>query len=272
MIEILLIVGSLAAISEGVSLVAPRIAIAAASAAIIDAVAFRLRNGAWSFPDGGLLTGLFVAMVLSSHESMFVVGATAAIGVLSKYVLRTRFSNVFNPAALGLVVSFYLFGAEQSWWGALPEPFALAIAVLLITGVYIADRINKMPLVLSFLGSYFLLFTLTAFYVSPRTLTEIFQEPDLQAALFFAFFILTDPPTSPIPYGDQAACGAIVALSSYIVFQTLGAAHYLLSGVLVGNVYEAIRRRYRKGAPIDPVIAYEQESFPAQNAGRLGLT
>ena len=31
-----------------------------------------------------------------------------------------------------------------------------------------------------------------------RRVAEIFRAPDLHAVLFFAFFILTDPPTSPI--------------------------------------------------------------------------
>ena len=52
-----------------------------------------------------------------------------------------------------------------------------------------------MPLVLAFLGSYFLLFTVTAFAGDPGRVSGVFRTPDLQAVLFFAFFILTDPPT-----------------------------------------------------------------------------
>ena len=59
--------------------------------------------------------------------------------------------------------------------------------------------------------------------------------PDLQAVLFFAFFILTDPPTSPVKYPDQIVCGVIVAAASYAVFELVGAAYYLLAGVLVGQ-------------------------------------
>jgi len=67
-------------------------------------------------------------------------------------------------------------------------------------------------------------------------------DPDLHAALFFAFFFLTDPPTSPNRYRDQIICALIVAAAGYLIFERLGAAHYLLSGVLVGNVWEAGRR------------------------------
>ena len=62
--------------------------------------------------------------------------------------------------------------------------------------------------------------------------------------LFFAFFILTDPPTSPVKYRPQLLCGALVAFVSFVVFEWIGAAYYLLAGVLVGNVWEAWRRMH----------------------------
>ena len=70
----------------------------------------------------------------------------------------------------------------------------------------------------------------------------MFRTPDLQATFFFAVFILTDPPTSPVKYGPQVICGAIVAIVSYIVFTWIGAVYYLLAGVLVANVWEAWQR------------------------------
>ena len=55
-----------------------------------------------------------------------------------------------------------------------------------------------------------------------------------------------DPPTSPVKYRDQIVCGAIVATVGYAVFMWVGAAYYLLAGVLVGNVWEAWRRVSRR--------------------------
>ena len=131
---------------------------------------------------------------------------------------------------------------HRAWWGALPELPLTALAVLFATGIFITDRVNKMPLVLVFLGTYYLLFTLTAFLGNPREVSEIFRAPDLHAVLFFAFFILTDPPTSPVKYTDQLICGVIVSVVSYACFELVGAAYYLLAGVLVGNIWEAWRR------------------------------
>jgi Na+-translocating ferredoxin:NAD+ oxidoreductase RnfD subunit len=162
--------------------------------------------------------------------------------VLSKYVLRTRAANVFNPAALAIVVLFPVLHAGQSWWGALPEVPLAAQAALPVTGIFIADRVNKMPLVVAFLLIYYALFTVAAFVADPSWVAEVFRAPDLQAVLYFAFFILTDPPTSPVRYPDQLAFAAIVAIVSFAIFEMSGAVFYLLAGVLAGNAWESWRR------------------------------
>lgn len=239
---VLAILVVLAAPSEGISLVAPGLVSAVTVAGLIDAVIIRRKQGRWEFPDGAILTGLFVAMILSPQQPWYVAACTSAIAIVSKHVFRTRSANVFNPAALGLVATFYVFNTGQNWWGASPGAISLGLVALVATGVFIADRVNKIPLVLSFLGSYFLLFTITAYFANAREFAEIFRPPDLLAAVFFAFFILTDPPTSPVKYADQLVCGVIVAVASYAIFELVGAAYYLLAGVLVGNIWEAWRR------------------------------
>ncbi len=249
LIIVLTILTVLAALGEGVR-VAPGLFSAVAVAVLIDALILRKLRNAWEFPSGALLTGLIVAMVLTPQEPWYVPACTSAVAVLSKYIFRTRTANVFNPAALAIVATFYVFDTGQSWWGALPDIAPIALAVLFATGVFITDRVNKLPLVLAFLGSYYLLFTVTAFLGDPKRVAEIFRTPDLHAVLFFAFFILTDPPTSPVKYPDQLMCGVIVAAASYAVFELVGAAYYLLAGVLVGNVWEAWRRAHSRAGNV----------------------
>jgi enediyne biosynthesis protein E5 len=256
LIIVLAILTALASLGEGIKLVTPGLAGAVAVAAAIDTLILRKNRNAWEFPSGAVLTGLIVAMVLSPQEPWYVAACTSAVAVLSKYAFRIRAVNVFNPAALALVATFYVFDTGQSWWGALPEvaPAAVALAVLFASGGFIADRVNKIPLVLAFLGSYYLLFTVTAFLGDPGGVAEIFRTPDLQAVLFFAFFILTDPPTSPVKYPDQFVCGVIVAAASYAVFELVGAAYYLLAGALVGNVWEAWRRGIQGPATLSRMV------------------
>jgi len=233
---------AIAAPAEGVGRVWPNLTLAVLVAMLIDLPILRVRDGAWEFPSGALLTGLIVAMVLSPEAPWYAAAVASGEGVAAKYIARTRSANIFNPAALGVVCVHYAFGAAESWWGALGGLAPIAVIALVASGVFIADRVNKMPLVLAFLGAYFLLFTVAAFARDPSSVAEIFRAPDAQAALFFAFFILTDPPTSPVRHAEQLVAAVIVAVTSIAVFEGLGAAHYLLAGVLVGNVWEAWRR------------------------------
>jgi len=257
---ILAILIAVALLGQRLKVIGPGLAAAVMAGGLVDLLILRKRNGEWEFPSGAVLTGLFVAMVLSPYEPWYVPACTTAFAIVSKYVVRTRSANVFNPAALALVVAFYVFHTGQSWWGALPELPPPALIVLFATGIFITDRVNKMPLVLSFLGSYYFLFTLTAYLGNPDGVAEVFRTPDLQAVLFFAFLILTDPPTSPVKYPDQIVCGIIVAAVSYAVFEWIGAAYYLLAGVLVGNVWEAWRRVRRVPARLSITMPRGRES------------
>jgi Na+-translocating ferredoxin:NAD+ oxidoreductase RnfD subunit len=232
----------LATPTEGIRRVAPGLVSAVAIAGLMDMLILRKKNDDWEFPSGAVLTALFIVMVLSPIVPWYVAPAASALAVASKYVLRTRSANVFNPAALALVAAFYVFHTPQNWWGSLPEINAAALVVLFATGIFIVERVNKIPLVLVFLGAYFALFSITSFLCDPTKLAEILRAPDLNAVLFVAFFILTDPPTSPVKYGDQVIFAVLVAFASYALFEVVGAAYYLLAGVLVGNVWEAWRR------------------------------
>ncbi len=243
---ILFLLATIAAPGEGLRVVLPGMAAAVLAAGLVDLAALRIRKGEWEFPDGAVLTAMIVTMVLRAQEPWYVTATTSVAAVLSKYLLRSKTANVFNPAALAVVGSYFVFHTGQSWWGALTEVHPATQLVLVAAGLFITDRVNKMPLVLVFLGTYFILFTATSFLRDPRVVAEIYRSPDIEAVLFFAFIILTDPPTSPAKYPDQIICGVLVAVVSYGFFEVFGVVYYLLAGVLVGNVWESWRRVNRR--------------------------
>lgn len=218
------------------------LASAAGAAGLLDTLILRWRKGKWEYPSGAVLTAAIVAMVLRAQEPWYVVTVTSVVGVLSKYLFRLRGANVFNPAALAMIGSYYLFHAGQSWWGAQTDVPGPAKLVMVAMGLYVTNRVNKMPLVLTFLATYFLLFTVTAFVGDALPVAEVFRTPDFEAVLYFAFIILTDPPTSPVKYREQAMCGPLVAAVSYGCFQWTGVVYFLLAGVTAGNLWEAWRR------------------------------
>jgi Na+-translocating ferredoxin:NAD+ oxidoreductase RnfD subunit len=257
-IVVMAILTAVAVIGQSLPLVLPLIGASVGAAMLADLPILRFREGEWVFPDGALLTGLFVALILTPHEPWWVGALTAAVAIVSKYLLRVGRANVFNPAAFALPLSYFLFHTGQSWWGALPELPLPVIVVLLAAGAFITQRVNKVPVVLSFLGAYYLLFTIAAYTGDPRHVSALYRAPDLHMALFFAFFMVTDPPTSPPKHRDQWIYGAIVAGVSFTVFETVGAVYFLFAGLLVANAWEAVRRARVRSARSGRVAPSEE--------------
>jgi Na+-transporting NADH:ubiquinone oxidoreductase subunit NqrB len=156
--------------------------------AAIDLPILRVRDGKWALPSGAILTGLIIGMILSPHEPWHVVAIVSAVGIVSKYAIRTASANVFNPAALALLVAFIAFGAEESWWGALPDLPLIALALVAAGGLYLAAHLNKLPSVIAFLLTYFGAFTMVSFASDPKTIWEVYRTPDLHAVVFLALF------------------------------------------------------------------------------------
>lgn len=231
----------LAAPFDGGLAVLPHILLAAGGACAVDVILTYWESRRWIIPSSALLSGLIVAFILGPEEPWIVVVWVAGFSGVSKHVFANMREHIFNPAALALLVSVPVFSTGQSWWGALadaPGPFVL---VLIVCGAFIADRLNKFGVVLAFLATYFAAFAAASVFEA-ATVAEMFRPPFVQSALFLAFFMLTDPPTSPNRLGDQLIFGLVAALMAF-VSQLVGAGQvYLLLGVLAANVWLAMHR------------------------------
>jgi Na+-translocating ferredoxin:NAD+ oxidoreductase RnfD subunit len=210
--------------------------------AAIDLPIIRVRTGKWSFPSGAILTGLIVGMILSPHEPWHVIAIVSAVAIISKYIVRTASANVFNPAAVGLLVAFFAFGAEESWWGALPDLPLAALGLVAAGGLYLAMRLHKLPSVVAFLLTYYAGFTVASYAGDPAAVWEVYRSPDLHAAVFLTLFMVTDPPTSPPKAREQVIYAVLCATVTVATYLWGGGAYFLLTGVLAGNIWEAWRR------------------------------
>ncbi|MBV9121281.1 MAG: RnfABCDGE type electron transport complex subunit D [Chloroflexi bacterium] len=219
-----------------------RVALAAAAAVGVDLLLKSMRGRA-EFPDSALLTGWIAAMVLSPAVPLGIPILAAAVAVTSKNLLRGKRGHFLNPAAVGLLVIGVLMSTEQSWWGGLGDLPSIGIVAALVSGWFIAERVNKLPTVLAFLGVYIGLLTLGTIVGNPASFADAFREPMTGAAVYFACFMLTDPPTSPARPRDQvwfAVIAAVVSVACLAV--NAGGVYYLLIGLLAANAFEGVRR------------------------------
>lgn len=215
------------------------VAIAVGFAVCLDLIAGYWQKRRRKLPDGAILTGLLVSMVLSPSVPWYVVVSTTGIGLMSKYIFQLRKKPIFNPAAFGLLMALLINSSGQDWWGALPSLPGWCIVFVLVGGAVITRRANKFPQVFAFLGVYLGLFLLMgAFHWGAAG--EIFRVPFINSALFLAFFMVTDPPTSPGKYREQLLFGSVAAIVSVGVNYAFGGLSFLLVGLLSANSLYAL--------------------------------
>jgi Na+-translocating ferredoxin:NAD+ oxidoreductase RnfD subunit len=249
LVLVLLVLAAVTAPAAGSAGAWRAVGIAAAVAVALELALARLRGWGWVLPDGALLSGLLVAMVLSPLVAWWIPAATSALAIAGKHTLRIRRGHVFNPAALALALAALLRLGGQSWWGAVARPQWLVVALLVASGLLVADRVNRFAMVGAFLGTYLGLLAFVALWIDPDLVRETYRPPFVNAGLFFAFFMLDDPPTSPGRPRAQTRYGSVVAVASLVAFLLLHQLAFLPLGVLAGNLWHAWHRlRTSRGA------------------------
>ena len=174
------------------------------------------------WPASALLTGNGVAFVLRvpgtehgdwwSLHGWWIFAGTAAVALLSKYVITFRGRHVFNPSNFGLVLCFLLLGAGRAdpldlWWGPMSVWMGLALAVILVGGLAILTRLRLLEIAVFFWVAFAAGIAVLAasghemtsrWHLGPVTGWEFWRvlvfSPEI---LVFLFFMITDPKTIP---------------------------------------------------------------------------
>ncbi|HUC34302.1 MAG TPA: RnfABCDGE type electron transport complex subunit D, partial [Gaiellaceae bacterium] len=194
------------------------------------------------WPASAMLTGNGVAFVLRvpgtehgdwwSMRGWWIFAGTAAVGLLSKYVVRFRGHHVFNPSNIGLVLCFLALGPEHAepldfWWGPMSAWLGLALAIIVAGGFLILRRLRLLGIAigfwLAFAGSLAVLASsghaMTArWYLGPVedwTLWRILVfSPEV---LVFLFFMITDPKTIPAGRTARRVYGVTIGLVAILL-------------------------------------------------------
>jgi Na+-translocating ferredoxin:NAD+ oxidoreductase RnfD subunit len=215
--------------------------VAVSVAVAVDIICSFLKRRKQILPDGAIITGIIIALILSTTTSWPIVAATSSISILSKHLLIHKNKPIFNPAAFGLLLSILLFQSGQSWWGTFGDFPAWSLVFLLIGGYLLTNRVVKFPQVFSFLGTYFvMLLVMSIFNIGDAS--DALRSPFINATLFFAFFMLTDPPTSPAKVKGQIVFGILTAAMGAVVYALYGGLMYLFIGLLIGNLYHLLKK------------------------------
>ena len=185
-------------------------------------------------PFSAIITGLIIGSVAPINAPILLVVIASMVAVLSKYLIKTKSSNVFNPATLGLLVSLAIFGIGDEWWATSSYNvygLLVSFAPLFIVSAYEARRATSG---LSFVATTFvigLILAKSGNLVPVGYMLNIL----LNINYLFAFVMVADPKTSPNKKSLQIVFGGAIAVIAALL-TIYGIAYPLLISLLIGDL------------------------------------
>lgn len=215
-------------------------------------------------PKSAMITALSLTLLLRSDTvALLACAATAAIA--SKFLLRVGGKHVFNPANFAIVLLILV--SDRAWistgqWGST----AISAFALACCGFLVLTRARRAETTLAFLGSYALLLFCRAFWLGDPLSIPVHQLQN-GALLIFAFFMISDPKTTPNAASARLLYGALVAGAAFVMqfvfYEPYGVMFALFGCAWLVPVLDAVvhGNRYRWNKTISPSSAPRKKEF-----------
>jgi Na+-transporting NADH:ubiquinone oxidoreductase subunit NqrB len=214
-------------LTYGITKLGFRVSLAEISLLVIAALATQIIWGRiFSVPfdsKSPLISALSLSLLARSGSIVFL-SLTAVAAISSKFLIRRRGKHIFNPTNFGLVAIAVLSGRvwiSPGQWGS-GAILAFLVACL---GMLVVHRSARSDVTWAFLVSYAaILFGRTAWLGDPWSIP--WHDMNSGALLIFAFFMISDPKTTPDTRLGRISYAAIVAVGAgfvhFVLFQPNG--------------------------------------------------
>jgi Na+-transporting NADH:ubiquinone oxidoreductase subunit NqrB len=175
------------------------------------------------------ITGLSLCLLFKTNL-IWLYPLIGALAMASKFLIRVKGKHIFNPANIAIVLGLVLL-PENVWispgqWGsAIWLGFALVCLAVMVL-----NRSGRADMALFFFGSWAFFIFGRAFWLGDPLSIPI-HNMQSGALLIFAFFMISDPMTTPNHRGGRFIFAFIVASIAYILqyeFQVREAIFYAL--------------------------------------------
>lgn len=171
---------------------------------------------AWGLPRfdarSALISGLSLCLLFRTNEPALAVAA-AGVAVASKFLIRIGHKHVFNPTNVAVVTLLLL--SDRVWvspgqWGSAAW-FAFLMAS---AGSLVVTRAARADVTLAFLASWIVLVAGRSWWLGEPLAIPLhrFQSG---ALLLFAFFMISDPKTTPDSRVGRLIFAALVAFGAW---------------------------------------------------------
>jgi len=160
-----------------------------------------------------IITALSLTLLLRA-DNLWVHPAAASAAILSKSLIRPRGKHLFNPATFGVMFAMLLLPGTWISPGQWGQDVALA-GWMVALGAFVATRARRADISWSFLAFYVGALAMRVAYLGQRWVVLEHQLMN-GALLLFAFFMISDPMTSPNHLRGRAVHAATVAAIAFV--------------------------------------------------------
>jgi ferredoxin-NADP reductase/Na+-translocating ferredoxin:NAD+ oxidoreductase RnfD subunit len=161
--------------------------------------------------ESSIITALILALIItpiSGYGDLWFLFWASVLSMASKYILNIRGKHLFNPAALGVTVTYLVINQSAAWWIGTPA----LLPFVLLGGLLLARKLRRFQMVGSFMAAA-LAVTLIGALFGGGSLGGAFNTLFLYSPFFFfAFVMLTEPLTSPPTNDLRNLYGAFVGV------------------------------------------------------------
>jgi Na+-transporting NADH:ubiquinone oxidoreductase subunit NqrB len=166
-------------------------------------------------PRSALISGLSLCLLLRTN-SLAWVAVAAVLAVTTKFLIRWNGKHIFNPTNFALV-ALMLCSGGQVWvspaqWGAV----AWLAFLIACAGGWVVNRAARADVTLAFLVSYAALLVGRSMWLG-EPMTIPLHRLQNGALLLFAFFMISDPKSTPDSRSGRIIFGVFVAFGAGIV-------------------------------------------------------
>jgi len=165
-------------------------------------------------PLSPLITSLSLTLLLRT-DLVGIAALAALVAIASKFLVRVRGKHVFNPANLAIVT--LIVASDHAWvssgqWGSA----ALGAFALACLGFIVLTRARRAESTIGFLGSYAMLLFGRALWLGDPLAIPVHQLQN-GALLVFAFFMISDPKTTPDTRTGRILYSLLVAFVAFAI-------------------------------------------------------
>lgn len=155
-----------------------------------------------------LISGLSLCLLLRTND-WWIAALAGMIAIGSKFLIRRDDAHVFNPTNVGIVA--LLLCTDRAWispgqWGS-----GVLIAMLFAcAGILVITRASRSDVTIAFIGFFVALIFARAWYLGdPWAIPQ--RQLQSGALLLFAFFMISDPKTTPRSRAGRIVFAGLVA-------------------------------------------------------------